>query len=754
MLTKLRKKHPYRPPLENPRDLPSAIIAEPDDVDKALRTFPKGTSGGPSRLTPQLLKEAVEGHDHRSTVECLTKLVNRLLQGTICQDVIPFICGARLIALLKPNKDVRPIAIGETFRRLTAKVAVAMHYHDLADFLLPLQVGVAVKGGAESIIHEIRAFRANPPPGNKALLKIDIVNAFNMMERETFLEIAKIHTPGMARFAYLCYCAPTRLYIGNKVILSAMGVQQGGPEGPALFCLGLQQLAQKIKQSCELDFHRWYMDDGNLIGSPENLAKAWNILASDGPALGLYLNPAKCEWISLNGRPECPIKEISPNSTGNFEILGAPVGDPAFTNEAVDSILTSYSNILNLLPDLHHSQTATLLLRHCFSYCRAVYIMRTVPHCLFKEAASKFDSRIRSCFESVLGTSLRPNSWIQAQLSIALGGFGLRSVEAHAPGAFLASLCTNKQLSERARGHLKTYEDAASVTFRNLTGSAPSTDSSQKENSLLLDKTLHAKLLDASSSTDKKRLASIVRSHASAWIQAPPTRGLNLHFSDAEFRTTCLRWLGESIMPSTSPCLACNTPISPQASHTLRCRSNGDMISRHNTLRDLVAEFASSACLQPVLEKSGILGDAPGRRPADVFIPRLFNGMPTAIDIAVTCPLQDRYINSQDPAEKYALETKHGKYDAGFNGTQIEFVAAVVETFGGWCDEGEKVIGEIIRRAAKRLATSPGPFIAVCWQRLTCISVNRRNVFVYQIPLCAIRNEDDRERFERNISRF
>src|SRR5690606_26638973 len=105
--------------------------------------------------------------------------------------------------------------------------------------------------------------------------------------------------------------------------------------------------------------------------------------------------------------------------------------------------------------------------------------------------------------------------------------------------------------------------------------------------------------------------------------------------------------------------------------------------------------------------------DVPGKRPADILISRLHNGLPTAIDIAV----QERFSSTDNPAEKYALETKHHKYDEGFNGTNIEFCAAVVETFGN--KEGEEVRGEIIRRAAKRQSTEPGPFISVYWQKLS-----------------------------------
>jgi hypothetical protein len=143
------------------------------------------------------------------------------------------------------------------------------------------------------------------------------------------------------------------------------------------------------------------------------------------------------------------------------------------------------------------------------------------------------------------------------------------------------------------------------------------------------------------------------------------------------------------------------------------------MISRHNALRDVVYKLASTACLAPVLEKSGILGDAPGRRPGDVFIPN-WNSSGLAIDIAVTCPLQDKYKNHPHPAESYAQDVKHADYDNGFLNTNITFCAAVVDSFGFWSDEGVSILDEIIHRGAKRLITEPSRYIATAWQQLAC----------------------------------
>ena len=53
------------------------------------------------------------------------------------------------------------------------------------------------------------------------------------------------------------------------------------------------------------------------------------------------------------------------------------------------------------------------------------------------------------------------------------------------------------------------------------------------------------------------------------------------------------------------------------------CKLGGDIITRHNRLRDVVAAVAEEGGLNPLLEKKGILGhtDKSQRRPAEVAIP-------------------------------------------------------------------------------------------------------------------------------------
>jgi hypothetical protein len=96
--------------------------------------------------------------------------------------------GAPVIPLAKKGPGVRPIAIGETFRRLVSKVG-AFHVRSAASQLLaPLQLGVGTPLGCEAILHPVNTvFAAHGGDSLLALLKIDLSNAFNVVSCDAIL---------------------------------------------------------------------------------------------------------------------------------------------------------------------------------------------------------------------------------------------------------------------------------------------------------------------------------------------------------------------------------------------------------------------------------------------------------------------------------------------------------------------------------------------------------------------------------------
>jgi hypothetical protein len=134
----------------------------------------------------------------------------------------------------------------------------------------------------------------------------------------------------------------------------------------------------------------------------------------------------------------------------------------------------------------------------------------------------------------------------------------------------------------------------------------------------------------------------------------------------------------------------------------------------------MLDRFATDGLLSPQLEKKGILGPTIGRRPGDVTVPIWREGKGLAIDVAVTCPLQKKSVRVTDPCEDYAAIQKHGKYDKDFQGTDYLFCAMVWETLGAVNAEGEEVLRQIFRFAAKRLGKEFSSFCGRAWARVSC----------------------------------
>lgn len=110
-------------------------------------------------------------------------------------------------------------------------------------------------------------------------------------------------------------------------------MQQGDPLGPLYFCCGLQSIIDRIKILNPL-YQKWYMDDGGIVGPPELLLEVWKILKTEGPPLGLILNPTKCEWLWLDPKctEPCSIEQVAFVPTSEIQMLGVLGSDEFVAN--------------------------------------------------------------------------------------------------------------------------------------------------------------------------------------------------------------------------------------------------------------------------------------------------------------------------------------------------------------------------------------------------------------------------------------
>ena len=155
---------------------------------------------------------------------------------------------------------------------------------------------------------------------------------------------------------------------------------------------------------------------------------------------------------------------------------------------------------------------------------------------------------------------------------------------------------------------------------------------------------------EAGKPREAQRLRRCAQPHSGGFITALPSKhdGFDTILMPKTFRTAVYYRLGIPVLAKEIDCPTCKQTINIYGDHATCCTKTGDLITRHNAMRNLVESVARDGKLAPELEKKGILGSAPGRRPGDVTIPGWNQGRALALDIAVTS-LSDTNVRLSDP---------------------------------------------------------------------------------------------------------
>ena len=565
----MKAKHPQCPPPIITSDPPSSPVQFSDvEVISALRSFPSNSAPGPSSLRANHLKEAVfcpSPTVASRALVYLVEVVNILAAGLAPPLISPFLCAASLLAPKKKDGGLRPIAVGEVLRRLTSKCVSRAVQPEAISILSPLQVGVGIPVGCESIVHSVSSLLADPAisPGRKSCLFVDFSNAFNSVDREAMFQELRSRIPSISAWVKFSYGSQPFLFFGDFQLLSCTGVHQGDPLGPLCFALTLHPLIEQIQSSVpDLRLNAWYLDDGSLCGPPASLFSALEIIGTAGPPRGLHLNKNKCLFSVLN---EASFDLGSfpagiPITLDGFTLLGCPIGPPSFCLDSIFKRISKVQSILARLPDLHDSQIECSLLRSCLSLPKIAFALRTCPPDFIYPALTAFDNLIREALSQLVGSPLSNWSWSKASLPSSLGGINLRQAVLHAPAAYIGSLVQSRPLVTEILGFQPSYPTSLSSAIKALSSTLGHPEWSvlsdiepplcQRSLSLAIDLSGHCLLLESAPDTRFKALAqsSAIR-HAGDWLNVIPSSALGLHMFDQEFRL-CLRyWLGLPLFP-------------------------------------------------------------------------------------------------------------------------------------------------------------------------------------------------------------
>lgn len=762
-LQALRSKFPSAAPPALPRTadpVPYEFTAE--EVLAAVQSFPTASAGGCIGLKPQHLKEvtACTAITHTCTyvVAQLTRVVNMLAAGAVAEAIMDVIAGAPLYALAKKAGGIRPVAVGETLRRIVSKCCMRVCRQPAAEELSPSQLAVGVPGGTEALIHAAAAAVAvHGSSSDMVMLKVDFANAFGNADRSTMLTAlhSRSKLNGAYRWVKACYQRRSLMWYGDISIDCTAGVQQGDPLGPLLFCLCLAALVELLQERVgALALNAWLMDDGTLIGSTDDVQHALKIITGEGPALGLHINLPKCElwWPTPNPRMHEFPRDITRVLTAGVTLLGSTIGSAAFAADDFGSRVARMASKLQLLSALEDPQIQLQLLRTCLGMPTLVYSLRTQPPASLQPQLEIADAAIAAALEDIACLPLPPSARQQAALPVKCSGLGIRKAADAAPAAFLSSVFASQALRDRAlrsRGCLPPGVDAALALLQSQVGDLPvmiqqqwtaermAADLPTQEALLVqVDKQSFVSLKAAASPVDQARLLSCSMSHAGAWQLALPFPSMQLQ--PREFSTAVCLWLGLPVYPSEMDrcCPECKqVALDPLGHHSLSCSATSDRASRHDTLRDEIACTCRRAALSAVKEQQHLISGSRAR-PGDVTIANWQHGRTCAFDVTVWSCVLDTHVRA-GAAQRRGYTAQQAELHKDSRALQtcldagLDFTPLAVEVFGGWGQAALKTFNTLAGMLSQRTGRSKSEEVTYLYQRLS-ICLMRDNVRMIQ----------------------
>jgi len=731
----LRGKHPARtavstPP--SPTSIDACLTLSSHDIQQAIRSFRPGSAGGLDGLRPQHLKDMTSGLTGDAGIRLLsnlTEFVNLCLSGRVPEVIQPVFFGASLCALNKKDGGIRPIAVGCTLRRLSAKAACNVLKAKMSVAFYPTQLGFGIPRATEAAAHAARCYIQHLQQGY-GVLKLDFSNAFNSVFRDVMLQTVHDQLPELYRFVHLCYSKSSHLRFGDILLTSDEGAQQGDPLGPMLYCMATLQLTRCVTSELNI----WYLDDGTIGGHIDDLCNDLFAIKTAGGQVGLQLNEAKCEIITDDTAVYHRLRDIAPAvrhvSCSKAVLLGAPVGDASCVDDTLNEKLTNFRHLADNLLQLN-SHDALFLLRHCFSTPKLLYCLRSSP-CFSSQVLLQYDDIIIQTLQQLLNVQMTATAHNQATLPVAFGGLGVRLASDLALPAFLSSTVSSSDtvqqlLPARLRSvggvHDASYISAVHEWQSSAAVPPPDTLLQKAWDLPLIRVKSEAVMNAAQNQADLARLIALSSRHAGDFLNALPSSAVGTRLDNTSLRIAVGLRLGLNVC-APHVCV-CGEQVSTSGTHGLACRKSAGRHFRHNAVNDLIKRALASAETPAILEPASLCR-SDGKRPDGLTIVPWDRGRSLVWDF--TCPdtLASSHLNkavlSAGAVANEAEEKKKSKYSC--LPSLYDFTPIAVETFGAVGESAMDFLEELGRRIARTTA-EPRSFMFLM-QRLS-VAVQRGN---------------------------
>jgi ribonuclease HI len=418
----LREKFIRRETILHDTPLATTVPFNSIAVRKAIKSMPNNAANCIDGWSPTLLRQAISTlPEIADEIGYIAAQINDSQFGTIAMDIIR---AGRLVAVPKPTGGIRPITISSFFAKLTGALIWTKSRPRCSQY----QFAIGKKRGCERIIHTTRKALAE----GRAIIRIDVVNAFNHANRARIQQLVKGMDPEIMSYFQTMYGPKSKLFVYGaseiEMIEFEEGVRQGDAFSGFFFCLLMDQVCAEFKERIDDDtiIPASFMDDLTITCDPSDAATTIEAISEALHNWGFVVNYDKSailfpEDYIIPSTSDLRLKIANPLQ--QFKMLGANI------TSHYDEFNQYHSNRIEKFFDTLqtanlHPQLTWTILRLCGAP-KMIYYAATTPPQHGLDILTKFDGKLRQATEHLIGP-------VDAQLLYAPNGGGFPCYAKHA----------------------------------------------------------------------------------------------------------------------------------------------------------------------------------------------------------------------------------------------------------------------------------------------------------------------------------
>ena len=443
----MRKLHPAGTDAlpQCPGDAPYAVF-DKDDVAKLVQRLLHSTAAGPSGWTAELLAPLL---GDAVCLDAVTLLAQLIANDELDEHSRQLLTCSVLQGIPKADSDdLRPLALGDLFVKIAAKLCFSLDARHFPAIFEPLQLAVCCPGGCERALQtEQAALEADPA---NIVIHVDSANAYNSVNRAQMLEsvFADLRLKHTWRAFSFCYARPSLLLLREGgVLVHSVKSEQGVRQGCVLGGLGYAKVLQPAYAACARDRPRTtvraIMDDLAICGPPAEAFAAYAKYVELATARDVVVNRAKTRVQQPAGVPTAETVRLAlehglPILSGNHKYVGGYVGvDDLDGMRFVTAKLATQGPIMRAICDSAFPSHLALRLAKVHVLPRPMYLLRALPMRVTAEPMALFDAGLRAALARrlELPSILSPSALVSMTQPVGSGGMGLRALELIGPAA-------------------------------------------------------------------------------------------------------------------------------------------------------------------------------------------------------------------------------------------------------------------------------------------------------------------------------